>query len=405
MKRLLRIGFGLFIYSIIPVLCWIVLAIIEGDNRISNVFSIIYPIQFLWMILTHFFGSGANIRQEKDNSEHSTLNGIFWGTIFSVLIFASPMIFVDGYINFFGQDVEFYRIYVLYGIALIFLQTIFSLFMEKLYFEDKEKAANLNLLIFNLLNFGVLTISALIFTSRLIPLLITISVLLGYIIFLFIWQMKKFKIKFDFYKNFRYESAAIISAIFMFVIYFFGFKNAFISKPEYLVALNLAGLCTDPLWDCLVAIKTATKVDISKGRFEYKKMVNDAFFFSLIMIAISLSMTVAVYFIYDVGFWILLLFVSLQFVDMIFYQYYIIILIYTQIEYSPLLCTTINLLAKVARTGISVFIFSPFCTEFGQIAEAVLCYLIFLIIRFTFFKVDKGKLFVKQKNEIKKQDE
>ena len=283
MKRLLRIGFGLFIYSIIPILCWIILAPIEGDNRISNVFSIIYPIQFIWAILVQLFGTGANIRKEKDKVENSTLNGIFWGTIFAVIIFSFPMIFVDGYINFFGQDVEFYRMYVLYGIALIFLQTLFSFFIEKMYFEDKEKIANIHLLIFNLLNFGVLTISALIFTNKLVPLLITLGVLFGYIVFMYIWQMKKFKISFDFFKNFRYESAAIVSSIFMFSIYFFGFKNAFISKPEYLVALNISGLCTDPQWDCLSAIKTVTKVDIAKDRFEYSKTTRQAFFFTIIM--------------------------------------------------------------------------------------------------------------------------
>ncbi len=66
MKRLFRIGSGLFIYSIIPILSWIVLSYVLGDNRISNVFSITYALQFVWAILKHQFGSGANIRKEKE---------------------------------------------------------------------------------------------------------------------------------------------------------------------------------------------------------------------------------------------------------------------------------------------------------------------------------------------------
>ena len=114
MKRLFRIGSGLFIYSIIPILSWIVLSYILGDNRIANVFSLTYAIQFVWLILRSFFGSGANVRKEKENNPNSVWNSIFWGTIFSILIFAIPLIFVDKYIAFFGQDVEFYRIYVIY---------------------------------------------------------------------------------------------------------------------------------------------------------------------------------------------------------------------------------------------------------------------------------------------------
>ena len=109
-----------------PILSWIVLSYVVGDSRISNVFSITYAIQFIWSILKYLFGSGANIRKEKENNPNSVWNSIFWGTIFSALIFSMPLIFVDQYIAFFGQDVEFYRIYVIYGIALLFLQTLFQ---------------------------------------------------------------------------------------------------------------------------------------------------------------------------------------------------------------------------------------------------------------------------------------
>ena len=153
MKRIFRIGSGLFIYSIIPILSWIVLSYVLNDTRISNVFTITYPSQFFYSILKALFASGANIRKEKEGNSNSIGNGIFWGTIFSVIIFAIPIIFVDQYIAFMGQEVEFYRNFVIFGIALLGLQTLFSLVMEKLYFEDKEKIANRHLIAFNLLTF------------------------------------------------------------------------------------------------------------------------------------------------------------------------------------------------------------------------------------------------------------
>lgn len=65
MKRLFKIGAGQFIFSIIPILSWIVLSYVLGDSRISNVFSITYAMQFVYSTLRLFFGSGANIRKEK----------------------------------------------------------------------------------------------------------------------------------------------------------------------------------------------------------------------------------------------------------------------------------------------------------------------------------------------------
>lgn len=400
MKRLLRIGFGLFIHSIIPILCWIILSLIEGEKDISNTFSIIYPIQFVLIILVLMFGSGANIRKEKDKVDNSTYNGIFWGTIFSIIIYSLLVIFVDNYITFFGQDVEFYRIYVIYGIVLMFLQTLFSLFIEKLYFEDKEKTANIHLIAFNLINFVFLTISALIFSNRIIPLVLTLSILLIYVVVLYFWQMKKFKITFDFLKSFRYESASIISGIFMFVIYFFGFKNAFIANPEYIVALNISGLCTDSQWDCLGAIKTVTKVDIAKNRFEYSKASKQAMLFTLIMILTSILMIIVLYFVYDVSIGILLIYALFQYVNMLLFDYYIILLIYTQIQYSPILSTTVNLIAKAIRVILSIIILSPFCTSIAQLSEGVGCFIVFIIIRFCVYKVKEGKLYIKNRDNI-----
>ena len=167
MKRLFRIGSGLFIYSITPILSWIVLSYVLKDNRIANVFSFTYAIQFVWSILKCLFGSGANIRKEKEDNKNCVWNSIFWGTLFSLIIFSIPLILVDEYISFFGQDVSFYRIYVIYGIALLLLQTLLSFIIEKLYFEDKEKTANIHLFSFNLMQFIVLILSNLLISNTL----------------------------------------------------------------------------------------------------------------------------------------------------------------------------------------------------------------------------------------------
>ncbi len=54
------------------------LALVVGDNRVANVFSITYPLQFVWAIIKSFFGTGANIRKEKEKDENVVGNSIFW---------------------------------------------------------------------------------------------------------------------------------------------------------------------------------------------------------------------------------------------------------------------------------------------------------------------------------------
>ena len=49
MKRLLRISFDSAIFSLIPVLSWFALGIIV-DKNLTNVFTLTYPIQFVWYV-------------------------------------------------------------------------------------------------------------------------------------------------------------------------------------------------------------------------------------------------------------------------------------------------------------------------------------------------------------------
>lgn len=395
MKRLFRIGSGLFIYSLMPILSWIVLSYTLGDTRISNVYSLTYAMQYVWMILKSFFATSANIRKHKEQQPNATWNGIFWGTIFSAIIFAIPLIFVDNYISFFGQDAQLYRIYAIYAIAQLFIQTLFSFIIEKLFFEDKEKIANIHLFAFNMLNFVLVVVLTLLIENKLLAFIITLAILFIYVLALYIWQFEKFKIDFSFFKNFKYESASIVSAIFMTLIYLFGFQNVFSAGEEYLVALNLVALCTDAQLDCLDAISTVAKVDISKNRYNYKRELKNSYFFTLIVIASSLVMVSALIFLFNVSWTLVLIYMAFQAFAFLTIPISYMLSAFTQLEYSPVLNTVISLSTKAVRVLLSVVIISPFCTNIGQVVEGSLLLVALLIIRFTKYKVSDGKLVVK----------
>lgn len=400
MKKLFRIGSGMFIYSIIPILSWIVLSKIVGDGRIANVFSITYPIQFLYATFKFLFGSGANIRKEKEHNDSSVPNSMFWGVIFTSIIFLIPLIFVDNYIAFLGQDVEFYRIYVIYGIVLLYLQTLFSFIVEKWYFEDKEKLANIHLFSFNFITFAVLVVSALLISNPVIFVSVTLLILAIYIICLYAREFKKFKIKFEFYKNFKYSSANVVSSMFMFFIYLFGFKNAFSAGPEYVAALNLVGLCTDTQWDVLAAISTVAEVNISKNRFEYKKQLRDSFVYAIVVISTSFIMAISLSFVYETILKLVMIYLSFQVLDMFLYPYSEILSVFTQIEYSAKLNTAINFTFRLIRTLIAIFLVSPYCTDIGQAVQGISTFIALIIVRFSVYKIEDKKLIIKSKKLI-----
>ena len=58
MKRLIIIATNAIIFSLIPILCWFGLGILV-DKNLVNVFSITYPLQFIYSFIKSLFGTGA----------------------------------------------------------------------------------------------------------------------------------------------------------------------------------------------------------------------------------------------------------------------------------------------------------------------------------------------------------
>ena len=87
MKRLLRVSFDIFITSFTPIIAWFLIGVII-DKNLTNVFTLTYPLQCLAGVITSIFGVGANVSGIKDNNLNSANNGIFYGSILSILLFS-----------------------------------------------------------------------------------------------------------------------------------------------------------------------------------------------------------------------------------------------------------------------------------------------------------------------------
>ena len=105
MKRLLRIASNLAIFSFIPILSWFCLGLLV-DKNLVNVFTLTYPLQFIFALLKSIFATGANISKEKDKDKNAVLSGMTAGTVVGLVIFGLFAINAKKYVEFMNMDFE-----------------------------------------------------------------------------------------------------------------------------------------------------------------------------------------------------------------------------------------------------------------------------------------------------------
>ena len=368
MQRLLRISFNSAFFSFIPILSWIVLGAII-DKNLSNVFTLTYPIQFVCTMLKSTFGTGANISKEKDKNENAVLCGITLGIIVGFIVFGYIILNIESYIKFMNMEVVIYKEFTIYSVIQLYIQLIFSIVLEKLYFENNNKLANKYCIILNVINFVVLVVSSLIFKNKMAIVMVTLLSIFIYVTIITIKQYKKFKFKCNILKFIKYDSTDIFNSFLFFLIFLFGISNALEFGIKYATALNFVALITDTQWDSFEAISTVAKIDISQNKFNYKKHKKEAYLLLKILLIIIFAMFIILYRIYDLDLLITLIFLSFELINFIIYPIYKIKTAYLQLEYSPLK-TTSNKIAASSLRMIMSFLKTPYCTGIGQLCSS-----------------------------------
>ncbi len=396
MKRYFTLSLTLFAFSVLNVLTYFLLGVITGNTAYSGIFSITYPLQFVISTLLCFFATASSIRANKEDNKNCVNTGIFLGLIFGITIFAIIAVFVDKYIAFMNMETDIYRNFTLMAIGQLFLSYVCNLVTEKLYFENKDKFANFCSLGFMILNLLTVCITALITKNQIIILAVNLSALFVYVAVWFAINLKKFKFDFSIIKNFRYESMSIVGEIFMLIIYLFGFRLAFSFGQEYYIALSFINLITDPIWDG-ISVKIA-KIDISQSCYNYKKALIYSGTVTICYVILAIVLFFSLFKVFNVVLSIGLIYLAIQISDMLITIVKSNLQTFIQLEYSPTKATIIGLLSKVIRTILAVFLFTPFNTDIAQITCGVLALVLFLILRFRNFKMDKeGFLIRKEK--------
>ncbi len=396
MKRLLRISFDLSLLSFIPIISWFLLGIIVDKNLI-NIFTLTYPLQFIYYIIKSIFSTGANISKEKDKNENAVMSGLILGTIVSIIIFTIILLNVDNYISFMNMDISTYKNFTIYSILQLFICLEFAMMQDKLYYEEKNKLANKHSLVFNLLNFILLIGTSLITKNQVIIIATTLIPLAIYTLYIYIKNSNKFKFNINVLKCIKYDSVELFNNIAFFLIFLFGLSNALEYGEMYATALTFIALITDTQWDTFDAIKEAATIDISKRKFNYIEHRNNAYKLSGILFGTSLIMFVLLYGFYDLDFKITMLYFSFEIVNFLIYPIYRIKTCYLQLEYSAFKITSNKIIASILRMFMSL-LKTPFCTGIGQVCSSVYQFITVSIMFGHSFKIDKTGCVVKKKS-------
>ncbi len=396
MKRLLRISFDLSLLSFIPIISWFLLGIIVDKNLI-NIFTLTYPLQFIYYIIKSIFSTGANISKEKDKNKDAVMSGLMLGTIVSIIIFTIILLNVDNYISFMNMDISTYKNFTIYSILQLFICLEFAMMQDKLYYEEKNKLANKHSLVFNLLNFILLIGTSLITKNQIIIIATTLIPLAIYTLYIYIKNSNKFKFNINVLKCIKYDSVELFNNIAFFLIFLFGLSNALEYGEMYATALTFIALITDTQWDTFDAIKEAATIDISKRKFNYIEHRNNAYKLLGILFGTCLIMFVLLYGFYDLDFKITMIYFSFEIVNFLIYPIYRIKTCYLQLEYSAFKITSNKIIASILRMFMSL-LKTPFCTGIGQVCSSVYQFITVSIMFGHSFKIDKTGCVIKKKS-------
>ena len=397
MKRLLRISFDLSLLSFIPIILWFLLGIIVDKNLI-NIFTLMYPLQFIYYIIRSVFSTGANISKEKDKNKDAVMSGLVIGSIISLITFLLILINIDGYINFMNMDVNTYKTFAIYSVIEIFVSLEFSFILNKLYYEGKNKLANKYSIMFNLLNFVLLVGTSLITKNQSIIVTTTLIPLFSFTLYIIIKNSDKFKLRLNIFKCIKYDSVELFNNIGFLLIFLFGLSNAINFGEKYTLALTFVALITDTQWDTADAIVTAATIDISRNNFNYKEHRRNAYKLLGILFLTSLIMFSLLYRFYDLDFKITMIYFAFEIVNFLIYPIYRIKTCYLQLEWSAFKTTGNKIFSLFLRMLLSLTK-TPFCTGIGQACSSVYQFITVSIFFKFNFKVDKKGNVIRKKME------
>ena len=103
------------------------------DKNLINIFSLIYPMQFVISAIQSVFGTGANISSIRDKNKNSVFSVVVLGSGIGLIILGCVAINIDKYITFMNMDIDTYYEVDIMATSIIVSIELVSLYMYPIY--------------------------------------------------------------------------------------------------------------------------------------------------------------------------------------------------------------------------------------------------------------------------------
>ena len=303
----------------------------------------------------------------------------------------SIIINIEFYISFMSMDIKIYKLFTIYSVIEIFLQTILMFILDKLYYEEENALANKYSFIFNCISLFILVFTSLITKNQLLIIIVTLFFLSVFIGFIFFKTFMNYKFKFslNILNCIKYNSVELFSNIFLLIVYLFGFSNTFEFGQKYVAALTFATLITDTQWDTFNAITIVAQIDISKGNFNYKEHRKNAYKLVAILLSSIFLLFITLCWFYKINYFLTILYLLFDVIVFLISPLYDLKISYLQIEWSAVKTTINELMSSIVRSVFS-FVKFPFCTSIGMLLSSVYSFITINGLFYKYYKISNN---------------
>lgn len=301
-KRFIKNSIAQLLSSLTPIIfCFFVGAVVSSE--LSSVFSLTYPIQFVFMLVSDLFLYSGFTYAKKDKEEQSndymlSLVFITFTIMFAIILAMVPLfkyycIFMHFDLNIFYKWGLLFAIYICSDIGVNAIRLYFV-------FTKKDKQASICSL--NKSLFIILPVEIVVFFTK-----DPIISLISYIILQIIWYIvylckiyKPFKFKFSFY-CLKYGIPNTVDNIGMIIFFAFGIESIAEKSLAFVIAYNLDTLLCDWLWDIKIqGIGPIIRSELCSDNFDYKECKKQYRVAYMCVVLVHLLSVICALFILDV---------------------------------------------------------------------------------------------------------
>lgn len=303
MKKLLSLARTDIFMSIMPIIGWYIFGFVYNDMELSNIFSLTYGYQFAFVLIYTLIikGSLKYLKKNDEKDMSMAYSAILFAFLFMGIVTLIVFFNIKTILLYFRVSSKYEPFYIL-SLLFLSLEVVVCGISSVKQYEEKDKEAFRITIIYHIYKILIVIVSGLtIGKDDVLLSTIFIGILTTcYVAILFCKYAKIRKFYFNCFKGSKMELPNMIQAIFLFIIYFFGFQRVSITSAEVLLAYNLCRMCTDTQWDVLYStIDTKTTLDVCDKRFESKKksIILTNMLWGVILLASSALMIGGSYFI------------------------------------------------------------------------------------------------------------